>query len=237
MLTLTKIRAQIFEFLNQYSNYSNIEPRFIDDLVAQKRAIFARQDREKTRSIDDNLIQDLGCIELELVSRIQCGCEEISSDCQILRSTVQIPNALEFYNDKAITRIASLDIMDKAVLLMDYDQAIFWGNGRFNKSALGAFIRNNYVYIIYNKGAYHSLLEKINVQGVFEDPKAAAKFKTCEGVPCWNVDSKYPLNAWMWEIIRPEIIKEIMIKYQLPVDLDNNAKDDSAPTTNTPTGK
>ena len=234
MLTLTKMRAQVFDFLNQYSNYSNIEPRLVDDIIAQKRAVFVRQDNAKKRSIDDNLIQNLGCVELELVDRASDSCCSEFTDCTILRTKVKIPNAIEFAHDKAITRIASVDMLALPIIFMDYDQAIYWGNGRYNRKSLGSFIRNNYVYLIYKSGTYNKLIEKISVQGVWEDPKIAANYNDCNGNPCWSVDSNYPLNAWMWEIIREEIIKEFIIKYKLPVDLDNNAKDDTAPTTNTP---
>lgn len=230
MLTLTKIRAQIFDLMNSYSNYSNIEPRLIDDLVAQKRSKFIRQDVSKGRVIDDNFIQSLGCVELELVDKASDNCCSEITGCNIFRTKQKLPNAVELPHDKAITKVGSVDIISYPFYFMEYQAAPFWGNGRFNKKSIGVFLRNNYMYFIYNEGIENLLLEKVNIQGVWEDPKEASKFKNCDGTPCWTVDSSYPLNDWMWEIIRDEVIKELLLKYKLPVDLDNNAKDDTEPT-------
>lgn len=231
MLTLNKMIYQIYEDLQISVDDTSLDKRLIIDLINHNRANWIRKEHNKNRSIDDNVIQDLGCVELELADRTSCC--EITTDCKILRSVQKIPNAIELNHEKIITRISNVDFMSIPIMFMDYDHAIYFGNGRFNSKSLGAFIKNNYLYIIANKGLKHILLEKVNVQGVFEDPTEATNFSTCEGHQCFTWDSEYPLNAWMWQsLIKPAILEELRTKRTLYKDENNNSKDDAIPSVN-----
>ena len=222
---------QIYEALQITADDTSLDKRLIKDLINQSRANWIRKEHNKNRSIDDNIIQDLGCVDVILVDRVSANCCEVSTDCVILRSREKIPNAIELNHDKIITRISAVDFMSIPIIFMDYEQAIYFGNGRYNKKSLGAFIKNNYLYIIYNKGAFNLLLETLNVQGVFEDPTEAAQFVNDCGVPCFSWDSRYPINAWMWQsLVKQEVLNELRVKRTLYKDDNNNAKDDAIPS-------
>lgn len=231
MLTLNKMIYQIYEYFQISVDDTSLDKRLIVDLINHNRANWIRKEHNKNRSIDNNIIQDLGCVELELADRTSCC--EITTDCKILKSVQQLPNAIELNHEKIITRISNIDFMSIPIMFMDYDHAIYFGNGRFNSKSLGAFIKNNYLYIIADKDLKHILLEKVNVQGVFEDPTEAANFSTCEGESCFTWDSEYPLNAWMWQsLIKPAVLEELKTKRSLYKDENNNSKDDAIPSVN-----
>jgi hypothetical protein len=225
-MTLNDLRADIRTTLNSLSGNSLIDNRQIDDLIAEKREKYIRREYNRNRNIDQSVIQDLGCIEIELVDRIQCGCYEIDSDCQILRSKLPIPRPIELYATNTITRVASLDILDLPVQYVSYDEAIYKGNGRFNRKSLVAFLKGDYMYFI-PKSVNHTLIEKMNVQGIFSNPKDVSKFRNCDGQPCWHPDSPYPLTRWMWDIMQPEIIQDLLPIFQILPDSQNNGKDDT----------
>jgi hypothetical protein len=231
MITLNQMIYQIYEGLQISSDDTSLDKWLIKDLINQSRANWIRKEHNKNRSIDDNVIQDLGCIDIELTDRISANCCDISTDCRILRSKYKIPNAIELNHEKIISRVSAVDFMSIPIIFMDYDAAIYFGNGRYNKKALAAFIKSNYLYIIYNKGAYNMLIEKLNVQGVFEDPTEAAQFDNGCGEPCFTWDSRYPINAWMWQtLVKPEILNELRSKRTLYRDENNNGKDDAIPS-------
>lgn len=226
MITLNQMRYQILEALNQYSDDSRITVRLIDNLIKTKRAMLIRREHNKNRSIDPSIIQKLNCVDIQLVSSVDCPDVCTDEPDLILKTKKQIPNTIELNHDKTITRVGTVDIKSRSVFICDYDAAIYWGNGRFNKSQLCFFLLNNYGYLNY-KDPKFKVLEKIEIQGVFEDPKEAARFSDCDGKPCWTPDSPYPLNLWMWDIIKAEIIKELLPTLQIPTDKNNNADDDS----------
>lgn len=233
MISLNTMIYQIYEALQITSDDTSLDKRLIKDLISQHRANWIRKEHNKNRSTDDNIIQDLGCIEMILTDRISANCCDISSDCKILRSKEKIPNAIELNHEKMITRISAVDFMSIPIMFMDYDHAIYFGNGRYNKKSLGAFIKNNYFYIIYKEGSFNMLIERLNVQGVFEDPTEAATFNDCNGGPCFSWDSRYPVNAWMWQsLIKPGVLNELRTKRTLYKDENNNSKDDAIPSVN-----
>jgi len=236
MLSLNQLIYQIYEDLQINSDDTSLDKRLIKDLINHQRAVWIRREHNKNRSIDDNIIQDLGCVELELIEDRFCeGCEDISTDCVILRSKKLIPNGIELNHEKMVTRISGvLGITSIPIIFIDYDQAVYWGNGRYNTKSLGAFIKNNYLYVVYNKGAKNLLLEYVNLQGVFEDPTDVAKFSTCGGTPCFNWDTtKYPINAWMWQaLVKPAVLEECKTKRTLYKDEQGNSKDDAIPSVN-----
>lgn len=233
MISLNTMIYQIYESLQITSDDTSLDKRLIKDLISQHRANWIRKEHNKNRSIDDNIIQDLGCVPMILTDRISANCCDISSDCKILRSENKIPNAIELNHEKIITRISAVDFMSIPIMFMDYDQAIYFGNGRYNKKSLGAFIKNNYLYVIYKEGSFNMLIERLNVQGVFEDPTEAATYNDCNSGPCFSWDGRYPINAWMWQsLVKPGVLNELRTKRTLYKDENNNAKDDAIPSVN-----
>lgn len=232
MISLNQMIFQVYEDLQITSDDTSLDKRLIKDLINQERANWIRKEHNKNRSIDDNIIQDLGCVELSLVDRQSDRCCEVFTDCKILRSKYTIPNAIELNHEKIITRISPVDFMSIPIYFMDYDHAIYYGNGRYNTKALGAFLKNNYLYIVYNKGNYNKLLEYVNIQGVFEDPTEAAKYINCDTQqPCFDWDDRYPINAWMWQsLVKPAVLNELRTKRTLYRDENNNSKDDAIPS-------
>jgi len=231
MTTLNKMIYQIYEALQISVDDTSLDKRLIVDLINQNSELWIRRENKKNKSIDPKLIQDLKCVELELVDNSTCC--EITTDCKILRPVQKLPNPVEFHSDKAITRVSSINIMSIPIIFMDYDHAIYFGNGRYNTKSLGAFLKNGYLYIIANKSMKDLLIETVNVQGVFVDPLDAARFTDCDGQSCFSWDSEYPLNPWMWQsLVKPNVLEEAKTKRTLYKDENNNSKDDAIPSIN-----
>lgn len=229
MLTLETIYSQLDEALN-INNVDTVFARdYYIDLVNQQRSLWLRNEYNKNRQIDQNVVQSLGCVEVEKVSVLDCPQISFPNVCTILKTKCEIPNTIEFYHSKAITRVGPLDMTKKSFNFVDYMQIPYKGNGRTNSEAIFAFLFNKHIYL-FSKSEKIKRLQYINIRGIFEDPTALSKFNECSGTnagnPCFTETSTYPINAWMWEYMRPEIIKQLVLKQSLPLDDSNNTKDD-----------
>lgn len=85
MISLNQMIYQIYEDLQITADDTTLDKRLIKDLINQERANWIRKEHNKNRSIDDNIIQDLGCVELDLVNRQSDRCCEVFVDCKILK--------------------------------------------------------------------------------------------------------------------------------------------------------
>ena len=135
------------------NNYIVDDTELTEALIAftinYQRALWIRQEYNKPgRTIDHNIVQDLGCVELEEADRADCC--GITIDCPILRTKQVIPNTIEFYNSTGITRVGPPDKLQIPISFVDYNQAVYSGNGKYNRNMLFAFLLNNRMYLITN---------------------------------------------------------------------------------------
>jgi hypothetical protein len=229
MLSLDDLHAQLDESLAINSIESSFSYELFTDLINGQRALWLRNEYNKNRSIDPYVLQDLSCLELELVNPIDC-CIDVPSKCQVLRTKVQIPNTIEFYFTKGIATIGPADIMMPRYVLIDYSRVPYVGHGRTTQRAVYAFLYNNYLYIT-SKNPTVSMTKYITVRGIFEDPTSLKQFVSCvNGKPCYSSSEPYPLNLWMWEYMKPQILNQLMQKGANQQDDSNNAEDGKTET-------
>lgn len=226
MASLRDLVFEIFElFKGQITDDEVLDPRFISRNIHTQRALYLRNEFNKNRTIDSRVIQDLGCVELETIDQSECAelCSSLEIGCSIKRTKLTIPQTIERHNDTTIIRVAPVGRMNISFSFVPYQRAIFSGYGRFNKNRIFGFLWNEHVYIISNNNstAFRGL-KYINVQGVFEDPSLVSSFTTCTGTSCYSDENDYPLNDWMWNYIKIEVLKMIGIKLSAPTDIVND---------------
>jgi hypothetical protein len=224
MLSLYDLHAQIDELLAINSVESSFSYELYTDLINEQRALFIRNEYNKNRTIDPYVIQDLNCIELELVDPIQC-CVSVPTGCKLLRTKKQIPNTIEYYFTKGIVSVGSADITKPRFLMIDYSRVPYVGHGRTTQKTIYAFLYDKYLYV-FSKDSTHLLMTNITVRGVFENPTELGNFTNCQGQGCWTPASPYPLNQWMWAYMKQMILQQLMQKMQqFPLDDANSAED------------
>jgi len=229
MLSLQDLHAQLDEFLAINSIQSTFSYEFYTDLINEQRAVWIRNEYNKNRSIDPYILQDLKCLELELVNPIDC-CIDVPTGCKVLRTKKKIPNTIEFYFTKGISSVGPADIMKPRFSLIDYSRVPYVGHGRTTQKSIYAFLYGGYLYIT-GKILDTTMLKYITVRGIFEDPTSLAEFLDCQsGNYCWTPAVDYPLNQWMWAYIKPLIIQQLVQKAQFNND-ESNDSDDTDKTT------
>lgn len=201
-------------------------PENVGFWVDTTRAKLIRQDINKGRSINPDIIQIISCLDMILVDASECGCDV--TGCKVLRSKDRLPTAIEINNKNLITRIGPVGVTSKGFTIMPYERAQLTGHNKFTAHITKAFIRDRYVYLITN-----DYLPKISVSGVWSFPEELSKYTTCSGDPCYSKTSYYPISAHMVEDLKQMILRADLA-FGLST-LDDRVNDaDSLPPTQTP---
>ncbi len=219
----------VFSILNKIKPYlsddTDVTGRDIAFRIANQRALLIRNEVNKNRTIDPDIIQDLGCVAMEVADPAECC--NITTTCKVMRTTLTIPNTIELYNDIALTRIGPVDKTKREFSRTTLEAAKWVGNGKYTSNEIYAYVANNRIYLISNNDN-HKFITHINVRGVFENPKDVTPFTNCStGSSCYSSDGKYPLKAWMFNYIEGQIIKEYSQLVNLPSDITNDGSDNT----------
>ncbi len=217
MLNLRTVVADIRNIADSGKN--NYSFRITDEQIAfwvhEVRAMLISQAIGKRQDITDTWVQDLSCMELELVDASDCCF--ITTDCYILKTKVRIPNTIETASDNMILRVTNPmgDIISKSnpfeVKYNKYNKY----TGKKNQW----YFKDGYLYITSNL-----LLEHVNIFAIFENPEDLAGLSTCGGSACFTWDSKYPCSLKMANEITNIIMQtKVMPFLQMPHDTSNDA--------------
>jgi hypothetical protein len=224
-MTLNELTYDLLERVRaELSDDEYIDKRQLKFWIHNQRALWLRNELNRNRTIDPNIIQNLGCVELELADA--SSCPGIPVGCSVLRSKQDIPNTVELHNKTLITRVGPLDKTIPDFSFVPYKQAIFSGNGRYSKMHIYAFLLHNRMYLKFDEecNIAAKMLTHINIQGVFEDPTEVSTFNDPDGQPCYSDDTEYPMNRWMYNYIKDAILKaDLSHMIMLPTDSTNNA--------------
>ena len=206
MTTLNEIAYDFLELIRaELSDDEHINLRQVKYWIHNQRAVALRNELNRFRTIDENIIQDLGCVELEVGDATDCPGIELG--CSVLRTKQTIPDTIELHNNTGITRVGPVNKADRPFSFVHYKRAIFSGNTRFTQSIIYAFELNDRIYLKFNThNPYAACLTHINIRGVFEDPTEVAAFVDPNGQSCYSDDTKYPINKWMLDYIKTRII-------------------------------
>jgi hypothetical protein len=232
MSTLNEIAFDLLTIVRpKISDDSDIDIRQIKFWIKNQRALWIRNELNKFRTIDSELIQTI-CAELEEVDPSDCCGIDIGCD-KIMRTVKDIPSTIELHAKEAILRVAGINKLTKPFSYIDYSRVPFAGNSRFNTDEVYSFLHNKRMYIFSKKNPEYKFLENISIRGVFEDPEEAAKFKDCNsGLPCYSDDERYPIKAWMIPAMKEYILKSnlfIQAQAESLADNSNNANSDVKP--------
>lgn len=185
----------------------NLDIRDIKDWIVSQRALFLRNEFNKRRTIDDSLVQSLGCVELEVVGTGECP--EFTG-CTMLKTKKEIPVPIQLHNDVAITRVGYTDLTRKGFpLIKDLNELNVNGSGRFNYNQIYAIRIGNHIFLkLSNDNPMQSALKFINIRGVWEDPREVANFQEADGKTCYNdAITPFPINGWYEDYLEGAIVQ------------------------------
>lgn len=221
-MTLNELTYQVLEHIEpNREDDSTFSPRLIKDMIHTKRALFLRNELNKMRVAPENIQQPLSCVALESVDDSECC--DFSSGCTVKRTVDILPSILQLHNKLAITRVGPVGAGAPPFSIVSYNDAIYFGNGRYNQNAIAAYFRSGRIYLVSK--ADLSMVDRVSIRAIFEYPPDAARFISCQGVPCYSDDGEYPVDAWMWEYIRKDMIQDLNPVTYAPQDTENDNQD------------
>ena len=226
MALLKEIVYDIREALKEYSDDSELDNRYIKYLYNIKRAKYLRQDLNNYSKTVDLSITQTFCLSMSLSSGDECG-----DDCpKLLRSDKPIPKPLELHSKVAITSVKPTKRIGIPFNFIPKEQITYLEGALFS-NGLYAFLDNdNYIYV-YSLTDSYKLLDCLTVTGVFENPTELANYANCcdcsdNVISCYDEDnSEYPLQPHYIDLIKSEIVNDLIKLKQIPEDYENDAND------------
>lgn len=217
MLSLRKLVADIRNIADSGKN--NYSFRISDEQMAywisEVRAMLISQAISKRQDISDVWVQEIPCVELELVDSSDCCI--VATDCYILKTKQKIPITVETSSDNLILKVTKPtgDIIPKSnPFEVKYNKY-----NKYTGNKHQWYLRNGYLYV-----TSELLLEYVNIFAIFEDPEDLADFSTCYNtIGCFNWDSKYPVSLKMANDITNIVMQtKVMPFLQMPHDTSND---------------
>ena len=227
MPTLRSLVDDLYATLNINSDDTNIDRRSIKWYIKNKRATLIYNQLIKGIVHSSNYKQSIPCLELELVDVLLSDCcIGLSDGCQVLRSVEKIPTRL-YIRGKDDLVVKPLNVFNyKFNHLSDHTKWIVSGNGKFNSRDIFTVVIDDYLYVKSTDKNIAKLLGKyVYVEGIFDDPESLRDFTTCDtNRPCFSEDEEYPIEDWMIDVIKQEIIKsDLRYALSIPEDKSNDA--------------
>jgi len=227
MATIKEIVYDIKNLIRggQQSDDEMISDRQIEFQVNSLRAQFIRQDINKRRSVSDNIKQMIHCLDVHQVNGSTCG---LDSKLVIMRSKEQIPNAIETSHNDLITSIGPTGILSTNFHVIPYNRAPWVGTNKYTKLMTFAFMLDNFIYVT---GPDSELLEKVKLEGVFQNPREISNFTNSDGEMSYDPENHdYPLSTSMLDLIKQSMLATNMQSFvQTLTDSSNNSKSDFEP--------
>ncbi len=182
--------------------------------IDQIRSTLISQSIQKRQDISDIWLQPLNCLQLIEVDNSECC--ELTTNCKILRSELEVPNTIEFNGDNLIIRVEKPngEIISKSTIFENK----YSNNSKYTSNKSRWYLKNNYIYI-----TNEDIIEFINIIGLFDSPSELSKYTGCNGNPCFNLNTNYPCSKKMAEQITDIILKKKIYPFlQLPQDNTND---------------
>ena len=227
MSKINELVYDVIEAVRAYSDDSELDERYIIYLYNIKRAKYLRQDLNNYLKTVDNSIQQTLCLGMELVDATECSVEY---DCsKILKSKQPLPKPIDLHSKVAITKVKPATKLGLPFNFISKDKAPYIEHAPFSRAIYSFIDVDNHIYV-YSKAEDYTFLECLTVTGVFEDPLSLSEYSTCCNCEsstdntCYNIDeSEYPLQPHYIDLIRDEIIRDLLRTSQVPEDKINDS--------------
>lgn len=207
----------------QQSDDEPLSDRQVEFIINYVRAMLIRRDLDKGRTINPDLIQDLGCVDVGLADEADCCGLTLPTGCYVLKTDLAIPRTVELTDRNLLTFIGSID-KKYSFPLVPAHRARWTSYNKYTSKVRRSYLLNEHIFITNDE-----MLAKVSIRGVFEDPREASRFSACSGDPCWSPSDPYPIAAHMIQPLTEIVLsKEMRIGAVAPTDTTNDASQEIA---------
>lgn len=175
------------------------------------------------KSVSDQMIQTLNCVELKETDRNECPCNP-ASGCYWLKSVLPLP---KFIKVLSVTGTSAHEKMERfSYIRWDRAQYISKSRTRAQREGLYWTIKDigdsPYLYVYGN-----TFLERISISGLWENPTEVEAFPSCgqrdKNAVCNPLDVDFHTDIKLIDkIIQIAWSKLLPVRQQAPTDIKNN---------------
>jgi hypothetical protein len=198
------------------SDDDRLNIRQIKFWVRYYRAVFIKKNVIEEDLIDPQLIQDLGCLELQDIDKADCPAALWGSNIK----RVRVPKLIDLPQNLAITFVGLIDKVTP-IIINDPDVAYFKAQQRFTGDMRRAYFIGEYLYVTdpFNEDICH-----INVRGIFDNPEDIEYTQKDGSIECFGDDDNYPMPLSYVSMITSAIMER---ELQMTVTSTNDETNDS----------
>ena len=192
------------------------------ELAVQRNIWMEKTYNKQGRVIPRQVIQDLGCLELEEVDAADCC--DINVGCTMLRTVKKLPQFLALHTGEAITRVGPVHKLHAPYTFTSLPKAILVSYEKYGSKIVQASLLNERMVLIITDPNMQ-MLTHINVAGIIANPLDAIAFRCDDGTACFSYDEQYPIPLSMLGYIKDHILNQFGVAARFATDDANNAKD------------
>lgn len=196
----------------QITDDDTITDRQVAFLIDAARATLLRQQYNKGQNLSDNNIQTVPCMAVEQVdTSFMPG---FPSNCTVYKTINPLPKPIESKGKDLITGITSPVLGSLSYEYIPYSRLPYAGFTKFKRPMVTVF--NRYVYMI---DAPYTI--NIAISGVFEEPNELSTYNDCEGQPCFDWDTEYPMSSHMIDAAIKMAVQNLSLTIRTLADRTN----------------
>ncbi len=186
-------------------DYENVDDRTLIRWINSQRVLWIKNSLGKGYRIPEGLIQTIPYLQMDLVD--QSRVPFISTDSRILKSVVKLSEPIYLNREHLILNVSNSEVLFEPYNLVDKNQAIYSGNGKFNTRSVFAFYYDNNMWIKLQKDNPRlGLISYITVEGIFQDPVDIYKRLIVKDEDYNDRDVEYPLTDTIWIYMKEKLI-------------------------------
>jgi|TARA_R110000772_G_scaffold62241_1_gene140000 hypothetical protein len=225
MATFNEIQYSIREGIKAYSDDHEASNEYLIYLFNLKRSKYLKQRLDRLGRNYDNITLQTLCLSIEEVSSETCG---LNLTCdKIYRTTKPAPNFLQLSTGSAIQRVGPADKLSTTYNIIGKEQAPLFEHSYFTNKIKTFLDVDGYLYFLSTEPIF---TECVTITGVFENPLDLRNYQECcdcdDSNICFSDDDQYPITPELIDLIRIEIIQELLkLSNPLLEDKDNNSDD------------
>lgn len=219
--TLPRIAYDLWDIIrnSKIIDDDNIDIRQFYEWIHQQRALWIKNHIGKGFDIDNNILQDWYSPVILVDSSLD---PKIPSGEYYLRTQYPIERLVELNYGIGVLEITSSNMKRLEFSVVPWNQLRFSGENKWTKRGIFVSQMGDHYYIKYansHQNPYN--ITNINIKGIFENPTL---------VPNYDIEtSTYPLNRWMYNFMREQIIN---VPLMTILKTRNDSRNDSADNIN-----
>lgn len=219
-MTFNEMIYDVKERFSAYSDDIVLSSEHLAFVIKNKRTTYVKNLISNLKSEVPSQAKQQICLTLEEDEL----CED---DFVFLKSTEKLPATIEASGRSNISEAYLNSRVAKWLNIIEYSRLPYLRSGRYNNKQIYITVDPENYIIVYSKSGNHEFLEDLKLNIIAEDPEEAYKLSCDLNTECDFYDSEFPLPRNIASNIINEMVNELLVKYRIPVDVVNNAEDDT----------